>query len=104
MNSHPINVTDEQVDQIRILLANLVFKPVAVKLERRTEQRIVLMNMVLQGISMMCAKRSPSLMRETLKSFVAHHEDEIFDGTPPAGKAAPARRPAPSAGRGRTPG
>ncbi|MCX7741978.1 MAG: MotA/TolQ/ExbB proton channel family protein, partial [Tepidimonas sp.] len=46
-----------------ILLANLVFKPVAVKLERRTEQRVVLMNMVLQGISMMCAKRSPSLMR-----------------------------------------
>lgn len=65
-----------------ILLANLLFKPVAVKLERRTEQRLVLMNMVLQGISMMCAKRSPSLMRETLKSFVAHYEDEIFDGRP----------------------
>jgi chemotaxis protein MotA len=63
-----------------ILLSNLLFKPVAVKLERRTEQRLVLMNMVLQGISMMCAKRSPALMRETLKSFVAHHEDEIFDG------------------------
>ncbi len=69
-----------------IILANLVFKPVAVKLERRTEQRIVLMNMVLQGISMMCAKRSPSLMRETLKSFVAHHEDEIFDGPQDMGK------------------
>jgi chemotaxis protein MotA len=63
-----------------ILLANLVFKPVAVKLERRTEQRVVLMNMVMQGIAMMTAKRSPSLMRETLKSFVAHYEDEIFDG------------------------
>ena len=63
-----------------ILLANLVFKPVAVKLERRTEQRVVLMNMVMQGIAMMTAKRSPSLMRETLKSFVAYHEDEIFDG------------------------
>ena len=62
-----------------ILLANLVFKPVAVKLERRTEQRVVLMNMVLQGISMMCEKRSPALMRETLKSFMAHYEDEIDD-------------------------
>lgn len=71
-----------------ILLANLVFKPVAVKLERRTEQRVVLMNMVMQGIAMMTAKRSPSLMRETLKSFVAHHEDEIFDGpdTGPRGR------------------
>ncbi|CDS54434.1 Flagellar motor rotation protein MotA [Polaromonas sp. CG9_12] len=66
-----------------ILLANLVFKPVAVKLERRTETRVVLMNMVLQGISMMCERRSPALMRETLKSFMAHHEDEIFDGRLP---------------------
>jgi len=63
-----------------ILLANLIFKPVAVKLERRTEQRVVLMNMVMQGIAMMTARRSPSLMRETLKSFAAHYEDEIFDG------------------------
>lgn len=76
-----------------ILASNLLFKPVAVKLERRTEQRLVLMNMVLQGISMMCAKRSPSLMRETLRSFVAHYEDEIYDGVPESGKslsAAPA--------------
>ena len=80
-----------------ILLANLVFKPVAVKLERRTEQRVVLMNMVMQGIAMMTAKRSPSLMRETLKSFVAHHEDEIFDGQLNGGKptAAQKRKPAP---------
>jgi chemotaxis protein MotA len=66
-----------------ILLANLLFKPVAVKLERRTETRVVLMNMVLQGITMMCERRSPSLMCETLKSFMAHHEDEIFDGRLP---------------------
>jgi chemotaxis protein MotA len=65
-----------------ILLSNLIFKPVAIKLERRTEQRLVLMNMVLQGISMMCAKRSPALMRETLKSFVAQFENEISDGRP----------------------
>lgn len=66
-----------------ILLANLVFKPVAVKLERRTEARVVLMNMVLQGISMMCERRSPALMRETLNSFVEHHQNEIFDGRAP---------------------
>lgn len=80
-----------------ILLANLVFKPVAVKLERRTEQRVALMNMILQGISMMCAKRSPSLMRETLKSFVAQYDDEIFDagnGNGGAGGAAAAARAA----------
>ena len=60
-----------------LLLANLVCKPIAVKLERRTERRVVVMNMILQGISMMARKRSPGLMRETLKCFVAHYHDEL---------------------------
>ncbi len=47
-----------------VLLANLILKPVAVKLERRTEQRVALMNLVTQGISMMCNRRSPAYMRE----------------------------------------
>jgi chemotaxis protein MotA len=72
-----------------VLLANLLFKPIAVKLERRTDQRLVVMNMVLEGISMMCAGRSPSLMRETLKAFVAQFDDEMYDGG-----AAPAKAPA----------
>ncbi len=60
-----------------ILLANLLLKPVAVKLERRTEQRVALMNLVMQGISMMCNRRSPAFMRETLKSFIARYDDDI---------------------------
>ncbi len=63
-----------------ILLSNLLFKPVAVKLERRTEERLVLMNMVLQGVSMMSQKRGPAVMRETLHSFMAQYQDEINDG------------------------
>ena len=62
-----------------ILLANLFFKPIAVKLERRTEQRVALMNMVMQGISMMSQKRRPALMRETLNTFVADYKDELND-------------------------
>ncbi len=62
-----------------ILLANLLLKPVAVKLGRRTEQRVIVMNMIMQGISMMCQKRSPSLMRATLNSFMEKHDDEISD-------------------------
>jgi len=62
-----------------VLLANLAFKPVAVKLERRTEQRLVLVNTIMQGISMMSQKRSPSMLRETLNSFVAEVQDEIID-------------------------
>lgn len=63
-----------------VLLANLIFKPVAVKLERRTEQRVVLMNMIMQGVAMMAQKRSPSFMRETLNSFMMQYDDEINDG------------------------
>ena len=80
-----------------ILLANLLFKPVAVKLERRTEQRVVLMNMVMQGVSMMSERRSPALMRETLKSFIVQFDDEIFDGRKPA---AAAKTAAPRPGKG----
>jgi len=68
-----------------ILIANLICKPIAIKLERRTEQRLVLMNMVLQGISMMCERRGPAMVRETLNSFMEHVEDEIREQ--PAGRA-----------------
>ncbi|CAM5791426.1 MotA/TolQ/ExbB proton channel family protein [Castellaniella caeni] len=72
-----------------VLLANLIFKPIAVKLERRTEQRLVLLNTILQGISMMSQKRSPALMRETLRAFVADVRDEIRDTDPTTARAEP---------------
>lgn len=85
-----------------VLLANLVFKPVAVKLERRTEQRLVLLNTIMQGISMMSQKRSPSLMRETLNSFVAEVRDEIIDHSAAATSRKAARRAGTARGRART--
>lgn len=67
-----------------ILLGNVLFKPIAVKLERRTEERLIAMNMVLEGISMMSKRRPPSFIEDTLKSFAAQFEDEIRDnGAPP---------------------
>ena len=76
-----------------ILLANLICKPIAIKLERRTEQRLVLMNMVLQGISMMCERRGPAMVRETLNSFMQNFEDEIRE-QPPRKKEKTAKAPA----------
>jgi chemotaxis protein MotA len=75
-----------------LLLSNLICKPIAVKLERRTEQRVVLLNMIMQGVSMMCERRGPALVRETLNSFMLHVEDEIYDGGPPAPPVRRARR------------
>jgi len=60
-----------------LLLSNLVFKPIALKLERRTEHRVMFMSMVLEGVSLIQQKRSPSFVNETLKSFTAHYTDEL---------------------------
>jgi len=76
-----------------LLLANLLCKPVAVKLERRTERRVTLLNMVLQGISMMCERRGPAVVRETLNSFMLHIEDEVYDGGQPGQAPAPRHMP-----------
>lgn len=60
-----------------VLLANLAFKPVAVKLERRVEQRVAILGMVLEGVALISERRSPTYVRETLRSFAAHHDDEV---------------------------
>lgn len=59
-----------------ILMANLVFKPIAVKLERRTERRVIAMNMVVEGVSMMCRRRLPSFIEATLQSFIEEYRDQ----------------------------
>jgi chemotaxis protein MotA len=60
-----------------LLLANLVFNPIAVKLERRTEQRIMIMSMVMEGITLIADRRTPSFVRETLNSFIANFDNEL---------------------------
>lgn len=66
-----------------LLLANLVFNPIAIKLERRTEQRVMIMSMVMEGIALISDRRTPSFIRETLSSFIVHHENELNDETNP---------------------
>ncbi|ATX78592.1 chemotaxis protein MotA [Mariprofundus aestuarium] len=60
-----------------VLLANLIFKPVAIKLERRTEKRTMIMRMIVEGAIMLASDRGPIFIRETLKSFSAQYEDEL---------------------------
>ncbi len=60
-----------------VLLANLIFKPVAIKLERRTEKRTMIMRMIVEGAIMLASDRGPVFIRETLKSFSAQYEDEL---------------------------
>ncbi len=62
-----------------ILLANLIFKPIAIKLERRMEQRLMLMNLLREGMVLLAERRTPAFIRETMKTFVVEREDEMSD-------------------------
>jgi len=62
-----------------LMLANLLFNPIAIKLERRTEQRIMIMSMIMEGVTLIVEGRPPSFIRETLNSFVAQYDNELHD-------------------------
>lgn len=72
-----------------MVLANLVFKPIATKLERRTEKRLLLMAMMLEGVNLMGMRRSPAYIRENLMSFVTHYDDELASQIEESQTAAP---------------
>ena len=61
-----------------VVLANLLLKPIAIKLERRTEQRVILMNMIAEGLLLMARGHSPAHIREFLRTFLIHYEDELY--------------------------
>jgi len=60
-----------------LVLSNLIFKPMAIKMERRTEKRAMIMRMIVEGTIMLAGDRSPVFIRETLKSFSAQYDDEL---------------------------
>lgn len=60
-----------------LLLANLVFKPIATKIERRTEKRIVHMSMLMRGMVLLAEGKSPAVVRDQLYTFIAHNDDEL---------------------------
>jgi len=60
-----------------LVLSNLIFKPIAIKVERRTEKRAMIMRMIVEGTIMLAGNRSPVFIRETLKSFSTEHNDEL---------------------------
>ncbi len=60
-----------------LIFANLIFNPIAIKLERRTEQRVMIMSMVMEGIALIAERRTPAYIRETLASFIVHYDNEL---------------------------
>ena len=60
-----------------IVAANLFFKPLAIKMERRTNQRLMRLNSLREGILQIYEKRHPTLIKDSLDAFYAHHQVQV---------------------------
>jgi len=59
-----------------LLLANLVFKPITSKLELRRNQHILSLSLLSEGIALIHQNRTPSVVRDTLTSFLQEQDNE----------------------------
>ncbi len=53
-----------------ILLSNLIFMPIAIKIERRANERAVLMTVIMEGLLLVARKTPPELVMEQLKVYL----------------------------------
>jgi len=53
-----------------LLMANLIFKPIATKLEQRRNLKTIQMSMVAEGVALIQQNRTPSAVLDTLMSYV----------------------------------
>jgi len=57
-----------------LVLANMVFKPLAMKMERHVQQQIMAMNFILEGIMLLHQRRHPMIIREALEMYLVQME------------------------------
>ncbi len=53
------------------LLANLVFLPIASKLENKTEQEVFIKQIIIEGVIGVQSGQNPKILQEKLSAFVA---------------------------------
>ncbi len=57
-----------------IIASNLLFKPLAIKMERRTSERLMRLSSLREGILQIHERRHPTLIKESLDAFYAHRQ------------------------------
>ena len=57
-----------------VILANLVFNPMAVKFESRIEKRNMLQRMLIEGVMLLHDRKHPLIVRERLNSYLRPRE------------------------------
>ena len=72
-----------------VLLANLVFSPLAKKLSALSAQEVMYNEMILEGILSIQDGENPRMIRDKLESFISSRQIEALDhrlnGTKPSG-------------------
>lgn len=63
-----------------ILLSNLIFRPIAERLERHIHHQLKLISLIMEGVELIHQNRHPSLVYVTLHSFVNDQHDELRRG------------------------
>ncbi len=70
-----------------VVLANAVFKPMAVKLRRRTQDRVELLNLIKETVVLVSHEKNPVKLKYTLESFLDSQPDELDAPAPEARSA-----------------
>lgn len=60
------------------ILANLLFNPIATKLESRTEEEVLTMEVAIEGVISLYRGENPRLIQEKLHSFVAPKQRKTY--------------------------
>lgn len=60
-----------------VVLANVVFKPVAIKLEQRAARRAGRLNVLLEGVLMARLGRSPTIIADVMAEYLREGTDEL---------------------------
>ena len=82
LGTQPIDVIGKQMSiaftttLYGVLLANLVFRPMAIKLEQRIQVRVQKMNVLVEGIALARLGRGPIMLRETMAGFAAEIDED----------------------------
>ncbi len=70
-----------------IVIANLICRPLAMKMEQAQQQKLVILNMWIEGINGMMARRHPVMIKESMDAFLMQNEQFETD-TPSLAAAA----------------
>jgi chemotaxis protein MotA len=64
-----------------VILANLIFMPLSVKISRRLESKTWLYQMIKSGVVMLYEKRHPMFVKEKMAAFVPASGKQKAGGT-----------------------